>query len=104
MSEQAYVIVHLQVTDFDAYFENYVGPLLSQFEEYGAKVLAATAEPDVREGELFGNWHVVLEFPSVASAQAWYGSPAYEPLKELRMSRLTDGGSLAILPSFAPPG
>ena len=104
MSEQAYVIVHLQVRDFDAYFENYVGPLLSQFEEYGAKVLAATTEPDVREGELFGNWHVVLEFPSVASAHAWYGSPAYEPLKELRMSRLTDGGSLAILPAFAPHG
>ena len=104
MSEKAYVVAHIQVKDFDAYFEKYVGPLLPQFEEYGAKVLVASAEPDVREGELSGNWHVVLEFPNMASAHAWYGSPAYAPLKELRMSTLTDGGSLAILPSFTPPG
>jgi hypothetical protein len=40
----------------------------------------------------------------MASAQAWYGSPAYAPLKDLRMATLTDGGSLAILPSVTPPG
>lgn len=104
MSEKAYVIVHIQVKDLDEYFEKYVGPLMPQFEELGVKVLAATPEPDVREGELAGNWHVVLEFPDMASVETWYGSSAYAPLKELRMSTLTEGGSLSILPAFAPPG
>ena len=37
MSGKAYIVVHLQVKDFDEYFEKYIGPLLPQFEEYGAK-------------------------------------------------------------------
>ena len=100
MSEKAYAIVHLQVKDLDEYFEKYVGPLMPQFEEYGVKVLAASPEPDVREGELSGNWHVVLEFPDMATVDAWYNSPAYAPLKELRISTLTEGGSTKRLESF----
>jgi len=105
MSDKAYVLVHLQVNDFDKYFEEYVGPILPQLENYGAKVLAATAEPVEKEGALPGNWHVVLEFPDMDSAQRWYDSDEYAPLKELRINELiAPGGILALAPEFKMPG
>jgi uncharacterized protein (DUF1330 family) len=47
------------------------------------KVLAAYGDQEVIEGpEVEGV--VILEFPSIAAAKAWYDSPAYREVREHR--------------------
>jgi uncharacterized protein (DUF1330 family) len=52
--------------------------------EYGGRYLAAAVAPEVVEGDPGLSSVVLIEFPDVASARAWYDSPAYRPLKALR--------------------
>jgi uncharacterized protein (DUF1330 family) len=100
--DKAYVLVHIQVEDFDRFFAEYVPGLGELFGKHGAQVLVATGEPDTVEGELSGNWHVVLEFPSMDAAKAWYTDADYQPLRDLRMNELTSSGSLSFVPAFKP--
>jgi uncharacterized protein (DUF1330 family) len=100
--EKAYVIVHIQVDDFDRYFAEYIPGVVELFGKHGGHVLVATGEPDSVEGELSGNWHVVVEFPSMDAAKAWYEDADYLPLRDLRMNELTAGGSLSFVSAFKP--
>jgi uncharacterized protein (DUF1330 family) len=52
--------------------------------EHGGRYLAAAVAPEVVEGDPGLSSVVLIEFPDVASARAWYDSPAYRPLKALR--------------------
>jgi uncharacterized protein (DUF1330 family) len=52
--------------------------------EHGGRYLAAAVAPEVVEGDPGLRSVVLIEFPDAASARAWYDSPAYRPLKELR--------------------
>jgi uncharacterized protein (DUF1330 family) len=54
------------------------------------------------EGEWGGNWTVVIRFPSKVVAEEWYNSPEYQPLKELRIDDLTEGGSVVLVDGFDP--
>ena len=100
--DKAYVLVHIEVEDFDRYFAEYIPGVVELFGKHGAQVLVATGEPDTIEGELSGNWHVVVEFPSMDAAKAWYTDADYLPLRDLRMNELTAGGSLSFVPAFKP--
>jgi len=40
----------------------------------------------VREGEWPGPRTVILEFPTLARALAWYDSPEYKPLRPIRQA------------------
>ena len=100
--DKAYVLVHIQVEDFDRFFAEYVPGLGELFGKHGAQVLVATGEPDTVEGELSGNWHVVLEFPSMDAAKAWYTDADYQPLRDLRMNELTSSGSLSFVSAYKP--
>ena len=42
------------------------------------------------EGEWNGNWTVVIQFPSMESAVAFYESEGYAPLRALRIDELTE--------------
>lgn len=79
----AYVLVEVTVHDF------------SEYEEYKKLTPASISAFDgkfvVRGGQtktLEGNWSpqriVVLEFPSVERAKAWWDSPEYAPAKAIR--------------------
>ena len=100
--DKAYVIVHIEVEDFDRYFAEYIPGVIELFGKHDGHVLAATGEPDTVEGELSGNWHVIIEFPSMEAAKGWYTDADYLPLRNLRMTELTAGGSLSFVPAFKP--
>jgi uncharacterized protein (DUF1330 family) len=51
---------------------------------HGGRYLAVAATPEAVEGDPMLNSAVLIEFPDLASAKAWYGSPDYQPLKALR--------------------
>lgn len=78
----AYVIGEAEVTNPDA-MKAY-GPLIAHaIATFGGKYLARGAKPHVLEG---GPAHKVLiiEFPSVDIAKAWYDSPEYAAAKAVR--------------------
>ncbi len=64
-----------------ARYAEQVGKLVA---EYGGRYLAAAVAPEVVEGDPDLTSVVLIEFPDADSARAWYQSPAYRPLKELR--------------------
>jgi uncharacterized protein (DUF1330 family) len=68
-------------------------------------MIAGSRTPKVVEGSWDGNWAAILRLPSMAAAQAWYGSPEYRPLKQLRVDELTEaGGRVLLLQEFDPAG
>ncbi|MFC4612591.1 DUF1330 domain-containing protein [Streptomyces maoxianensis] len=72
---------------------------------YGGKWLAIDAEVQVIEGAWPGS-AVLMEFPDMEQAKAWYDSPEYQKILPLRTDRtisdmiLVDG----VGPDFAPAG
>ncbi len=104
MSDKAYVLVHGQVNNFDRYFGEYIPGVFPLLQKHGGTVLVGTPEPDEAEGTLSGNWHVIIEFPSMEAAKAWYNDPEYKPFLDMRVNELIDGGTLTFLPGFVPPG
>lgn len=80
----AYLIAEHVITDaakFDEY-RTRVGPLI---ERFGGRYLTKPASHRLPEG---GHWTpervVIVEFPDMATLDAWYRSPEYQPLIELR--------------------
>jgi uncharacterized protein (DUF1330 family) len=98
----AYMVVRLNVRNHEEYMQRYGMPVVAMFANIGAEVVAVSTAPKVLEGEWGGNWTVVIRFPSMASAEAWYGSSEYQPLKKLRLTELTDGSSAVFVEGFDP--
>jgi uncharacterized protein (DUF1330 family) len=101
-TEPVYMVVQLDVKNHERYVQRYAVPVVEQLQKHGVEVLAVSAAPKVLEGTWSGNWTVILRFPSVAVAESWYGSEEYQPLKSLRISELTDGGSVILVDAFNP--
>ena len=98
----AYFMVQIKAKDFGALLERYAKFAIPLLAAYGGEMIAGSPAPKLLEGEWDGNWAAVLRFPSMESAEAWYNSPAYQPLKELRINELTDGGRILLLEAFNP--
>jgi len=89
----AYFIVQLEITDAEP-FQEYAAKVPATVEKFGGRYLVRGGTYDVLEGEWPERRHVVLEFPSVERARAWYDSPDYAPLKALRLSASRGAGIL----------
>jgi len=95
----AYVIANITVTD-PVKFREYgaqVGPVLAKF---GGRYLVRGGAIEVAEGAPNFDRLVVLEFPSMEAARAWYYSPEYAPLLALRNSASIS--NLAFVEGYAP--
>ena len=79
----AYVIVHIEVTDPTGYeeYRRLAGPTLAA---YNGSFLVRGGATETLEGD----WHpqrlVVLEFPSVERAKAWWASKEYSTARAIR--------------------
>jgi uncharacterized protein (DUF1330 family) len=82
---RAYVIADVEVTDPETY-ERYKAGTPGSIAEFGGRFVVRGGNPE----ELEGGWDteriVVLEFPSLERARAWYASEGYQTLKEIRQS------------------
>ena len=81
----AYVIANVEVTDAATY-ERYRKDVPATIEQYGGRFLVRGGAAIALEGGFQPKRIVVLEFPSVERAQAWWDSPEYRPLRALRQS------------------
>ena len=80
---KGYVVVLLDVIDRDLYDE-YARQATTIEARHGGKPLVVGDALDVVEGEWPAERVVVLEFPSLTAARAWYADPDYEQLIPLR--------------------
>lgn len=90
----AYVIAHLQDAAPHAEIAEYMERVVGTFEPYGGRFLVHGTRHEVKEGSWPGAV-VVVEFPGIAEAHAWWDSPAYQEIAPLR-SRHIDGDIIMV--------
>ena len=81
----AYIIGHVEVRD-TAWTVQYLPKTTALVQKHGGKLLAGSGcamESLEGEGKL-PSAIIVLEFPSMEQAKAWYHDPEYAPLIKLR--------------------
>jgi uncharacterized protein (DUF1330 family) len=81
----AYVVVDIDIHDPVAY-EEYKRLAPPAIAAYGGRYLARGGALGVLEGDWEPRRLVVLEFPTVERARAWWASPEYAAAKALRQS------------------
>ena len=80
----AYVIAMLDVSDQENY-EKYAQAAPAATAKFGGKAIARGPNAATLEGDFSPGRIVVLEFPSVEDAKAWYDSPEYQEAKNFRL-------------------
>ena len=81
----AYVVVQVTIHDPVAY-ERYKELAPPSIGAYGGRYLVRGAQTTTLEGSWRPARFVILEFPSVKRASAWWSSPEYAPAKALRQA------------------
>jgi uncharacterized protein (DUF1330 family) len=84
----AYIYADVQVTD-SVLFEKYRGLVPAVIKAYGGRYLVRGGASEVLEGTRPLNRNVVIEFPDMASLEAFYNSPEYKPLIAMRQRAAT---------------
>ncbi len=79
--------------------KGYPEKAVASLEAFNGKITAFSNDIDAREGD----WHpvriVVIEFPTMAKAQDWYESAAYQEVLPIRLRANRD--TVVIVPGLA---
>jgi uncharacterized protein (DUF1330 family) len=78
-----YVIFDVTIHDLPKY-QQYMAKIKPVIEAAGGRYLVRGGVHMVIEGDWRPTRLVIFEFPSLAAAQSFYGSPEYQTLKALR--------------------
>ena len=81
----AYIVVQVDVKDPERYadYRTMVPPTLAK---YGGRFIVRGGKTETLEGDWLPNRFVVVEFPSLEQAKAWWASPEYAEAKALRQA------------------
>jgi uncharacterized protein (DUF1330 family) len=79
----AYMIINVDVKDA-AIFEEYKSKVPALIRKHGGEYLVRGGECVIWEGDWKPKRLIILRFPDIASAQAMFLDPAYQPLKAIR--------------------
>jgi uncharacterized protein (DUF1330 family) len=90
----AYVVVDITVRD-KAEYERYKGAAAAAVAAYGGRYLVRGGNVQVLEGSWLPPRFVILEFPTVEAARAWWASSEYAPAKALRQ-RIADTNMILV--------
>lgn len=90
----AYAIAHLQDAAPHPEIAEYIERIPGTFEPYGGQFLVHGTQHEVTEGRWSGGV-VVIGFPGIAEARAWWNSPAYQEIAPLR-SRHIEGDIILV--------
>ena len=78
-----YIVVDIEITDPNEY-QTYAKQTAATIEHYGGKFLVRGGEPETLEGDWKTKRLVIIEFPSIEQAKAWYNSPEYSAIIGIR--------------------
>ena len=82
----AYVIGRVQVRD-NSWVTEYGPKTAALVDKHGGKFIVRRGKMEKLEGkDTLPNVVVVIEFPSMEHAKAWYNDPDYAPLIKLRQT------------------
>jgi uncharacterized protein (DUF1330 family) len=81
----AYVVVEIEVLDPERY-ETYKQLAPPSIAQYGGRYVARGGQMETLEGTWSPKRLVILEFPSVDQAKAWWNSAEYAQAKALRQA------------------
>jgi uncharacterized protein (DUF1330 family) len=90
----AYAVANLRSVDQNAEIRDYLLRIDDTLDPFGGHFLVHGKTPQVVDGDLPGVV-VIIEFPDLAAAQAWYASPGYQAILPLRL-RNSDGGAVIV--------
>lgn len=82
---KGYVIAIVRVNDPGGY-EFYRSRTREIIESHGGRFLVRGGRAEPREGEMVGDRVIVLEFPSLDEARAFYDSAAYQDILPIRLA------------------
>ncbi|MFI2645814.1 DUF1330 domain-containing protein [Streptomyces sp. NPDC018610] len=91
----AYAIAHLREAAPHPEIAEYIERITATFTPYGGRFLVHAAQHEVKEGAWPGHV-VVISFPGMAEARAWFDSPAYREIAPLRTRHIE--GDLILVP------
>lgn len=89
----AYLIVEVDVTDTGAY-ETYKAGTPGVIAQYGGAFIVRGGETEALEGAPPEGRVVVVKFPSMKQAKAFYHSPEYSELLKIRLAVSNSRGFL----------
>ena len=79
----AYVVVQVDIKD-PVRYEDYRKMVPASLEKYGGRFLVRGGKTHTMEGGWAPKRFVLVEFPSVEQAKAWWDSPEYRAARDLR--------------------
>ncbi|MET9255464.1 DUF1330 domain-containing protein [Streptomyces sp. NPDC003717] len=91
----AYAIAHLRDVAPHPDIAEYIERIPSTFEPFGGRFLVHGAQHEVKEGAWPGHV-VVIGFPSLERAGAWWDSAAYQEIAPLRSRHIA--GDIILVP------
>ncbi|MFC9295528.1 DUF1330 domain-containing protein [Streptomyces sp. NPDC057011] len=83
----AYAIGHIRPATMNEDVLRYIEEIQSTMDPFGGRFLVHGREVEVKEGPWPGTV-VVIGFPDIDRARAWYDSPAYQALLPLRTAHI----------------
>ena len=95
----AYIVVEVEVED-PVRYEDYKKMVPPTLAAYGGRFLVRGGQVENLEGEWSPKRLVLVEFPSVEQAKAWWSSPEYAEAKALRQA--TAKTHLIVVEGFNP--
>jgi uncharacterized protein (DUF1330 family) len=95
----AYVIADLVVHD-QAGYQRYQPIARETIEKHGGRFIVRGGQLETMEGDWSPKRIVVVEFPSLEAARAWYHSPEYA--EGIRLRKACAMGSLIIVDGASP--
>jgi uncharacterized protein (DUF1330 family) len=95
----AYAIAHLRTPRINDDVLEYIERIQATFDPYSGRFLVHGATPEVKEGSWPGTI-VIIGFPDMPSARAWYDSPAYQDIVRLRTAHIE--GEAILIDGVAP--
>jgi len=79
----AYVVVQVEIND-PVRYADYKGMVPASLEKYGGRFIVRGGQVHTMEGDWAPKRFVLVEFPSVERAKAWWDSPEYREARDLR--------------------
>ena len=79
----AYVVVQVDIKD-PVRYADYRGMVPASLEKYGGRFIVRGGTVHTMEGDWAPKRFVLVEFPSVERAKAWWDSPEYREARDLR--------------------
>ena len=90
----AYALAHLRTPTINEDVLEYLERIQSTMDPFGGRFLVHGTGVEVVEGAWPGTV-VILEFPDLAAARAWYASPEYRKILHLRTDHI-EGSTILV--------